>query len=137
MHLLPCLFSGSMLQEFTCLFPCIRTRNRLRIGSNVITNELVIPILCPLSLMLKYLVLQGQTMQMMYEIIAKEIKSAKLKNAHPTDYLNFYCLGNREEPQEQLDKSGLPSSNGNSVINFNFITHTLLYDEATNVTTLT
>ncbi|XP_051123443.1 phospholipase D delta-like [Andrographis paniculata] len=40
---------------------------------------------------------QGQTMQMMYELIAQEIKSADLENAHPTDYLNFYCLGNREE----------------------------------------
>ncbi|KAL3641645.1 hypothetical protein CASFOL_012460 [Castilleja foliolosa] len=40
---------------------------------------------------------QGQTMQMMYDIIAQEIKAAKLENAHPTDYLNFYCLGNREE----------------------------------------
>lgn len=40
-------------------------------------------------------------MQMMYEIIAKEIKSAKLENVHPTDYLNFYCLGNREEHVEE------------------------------------
>lgn len=36
-------------------------------------------------------------MQMMYELIAKEIKSMKLPNAHPLDYLNFYCLGNREQ----------------------------------------
>ncbi|CAI9117016.1 OLC1v1018324C1 [Oldenlandia corymbosa var. corymbosa] len=40
---------------------------------------------------------QGQTMQMMYEIIAQELKSSQIENAHPTDYLNFYCLGNREE----------------------------------------
>ncbi|KAL8514835.1 hypothetical protein ACS0TY_013795 [Phlomoides rotata] len=44
---------------------------------------------------------QGQTMQMMYELIAKEIKSAKLQNVHPTDYLNFYCLANREEHVEE------------------------------------
>lgn len=37
-------------------------------------------------------------MQMMYEIIAKELKHMNLENAHPRDYLNFYCLGNREEP---------------------------------------
>ncbi|KAH6784592.1 phospholipase D delta [Perilla frutescens var. hirtella] len=40
---------------------------------------------------------QGQTMQMMYQLIAKEIKSMKLHNSHPLDYLNFYCLGNREQ----------------------------------------
>lgn len=34
-------------------------------------------------------------MQMMYQVIAKEIKSMQL-DAHPEDYLNFYCLGNRE-----------------------------------------
>lgn len=36
-------------------------------------------------------------MQMMYQLIAKEIKSMKLPNSHPQDYLNFYCLGNREQ----------------------------------------
>lgn len=40
---------------------------------------------------------QGQTMQMMYQIIAKELKSMNIENAHPHDYLNFYCLGNREK----------------------------------------
>lgn len=38
---------------------------------------------------------QSQTMQMMYEIIAQEIKSTK-PDANPLDYLNFYCLGQRE-----------------------------------------
>ncbi|GMH18923.1 hypothetical protein Nepgr_020764 [Nepenthes gracilis] len=41
---------------------------------------------------------QGQTMQMMYEEIARELKSMHLDSAHPQDYLNFYCLGNREPP---------------------------------------
>lgn len=36
-------------------------------------------------------------MQMMYRVIAKEIKSMKLENAHPLDYLNFYCIGKREQ----------------------------------------
>lgn len=40
---------------------------------------------------------QGQTMQMMYQIIAKELRSMNIENAHPHDYLNFYCLGNREK----------------------------------------
>ncbi|KAL3634928.1 hypothetical protein CASFOL_021982 [Castilleja foliolosa] len=40
---------------------------------------------------------QRLTMKMMYKIVAEEIKSSGLVNAHPTDYLNFYCLGNRED----------------------------------------
>ncbi|KAK1432601.1 hypothetical protein QVD17_09498 [Tagetes erecta] len=39
---------------------------------------------------------QSQTMETMYTIIAREIKAMQL-DAHPEDYLNFYCLGNREE----------------------------------------
>ncbi|KAL0347465.1 UNVERIFIED_CONTAM: Phospholipase D delta [Sesamum calycinum] len=58
---------------------------------------------------------QGQTMQMMYDIIAREIKFSQLENAHPTDYLNFYCLGNREECNEEESKAnGQPASNGNT-----------------------
>ncbi|XP_061361286.1 phospholipase D delta-like [Gastrolobium bilobum] len=53
---------------------------------------------------------QGQTMQMMYEIIARELKSMHLDDCHPQDYLNFYCLGNREK----LTTSGLRSSNSTS-----------------------
>ncbi|KAG8632274.1 phospholipase D delta-like isoform X1 [Manihot esculenta] len=48
---------------------------------------------------------QGQTMQMMYEIIAKELKAMDLEDQHPQDYLNFYCLGNMEEPSLS-DSSG-------------------------------
>ncbi|KAI3816963.1 hypothetical protein L1987_10748 [Smallanthus sonchifolius] len=59
---------------------------------------------------------QGQTMQMMYEVIARELKNSKLENAHPQDYLNFYCLGNREQCDEQVSNSGShASSNGGSV----------------------
>ncbi|KAI8549395.1 hypothetical protein RHMOL_Rhmol06G0021500 [Rhododendron molle] len=59
---------------------------------------------------------QGQTMQMMYEIIAHELKAMNLDNAHPKDYLNFYCLGNREEcPVESSDATKKPSANGDAV----------------------
>ncbi|KAL2250030.1 phospholipase D delta [Sesamum indicum] len=58
---------------------------------------------------------QGQTMQTMYEIIAREIKAAQLENAHPTDYLNFYCLGNREPHAEESNGSGQSSSSGSYV----------------------
>ena len=36
-------------------------------------------------------------MAMMYKIIAKELEKAGLSyRCHPQDYLNFYCLGKRE-----------------------------------------
>jgi len=41
------------------------------------------------------LVWQWETMSMMYKIIAQAI-NAKGLNKEPKDYLNFYCLGNRE-----------------------------------------
>ncbi|KAI4374892.1 hypothetical protein MLD38_012831 [Melastoma candidum] len=48
---------------------------------------------------------QGQTMQMMYGIIAKELKDTGIENSHPCDFLNFFCLGNREQlPQKSLDE---------------------------------
>jgi phospholipase D1/2 len=47
----------------------------------------------------------------MYEKIAQELKSMDLVDSHPQDYLNFYCIGKREEiPQE------LSSDNGGLVI---------------------
>ncbi|XP_031265508.1 phospholipase D delta-like [Pistacia vera] len=59
---------------------------------------------------------QGQTRQMMYGIIAKELKSMDMVDAHPQDYLNFYCLGNREEiPKEGSDSSNRTATSGESV----------------------
>ncbi|KAI9109272.1 hypothetical protein K1719_019895 [Acacia pycnantha] len=49
---------------------------------------------------------QRQTMQMMYEIIAQELKSMRIHDRRPRDYLNFYCLGNRVNwPAEVLSSS--------------------------------
>ncbi|KAL8029346.1 hypothetical protein ABFX02_14G220100 [Erythranthe guttata] len=60
---------------------------------------------------------QGQTMKLMYGIIAKELKSANLENAHPCDYLNFYCLGNREEnDREQLPSDSASQRHGRFMI---------------------
>ncbi|XP_028760535.1 phospholipase D delta-like [Neltuma alba] len=40
---------------------------------------------------------QGQTMSMMYGIVADALKRKGLSDQyHPRDYLNFYCLGKRE-----------------------------------------
>nr|GMC57453.1 phospholipase D delta-like [Ipomoea batatas] len=47
---------------------------------------------------------QSQTMHMMYKVIAQEIKSMQL-DEHPSDYLNFYCLGNREDVPSSVSQS--------------------------------
>ncbi|KAM4118524.1 hypothetical protein ACB094_02G210000 [Castanea mollissima] len=44
---------------------------------------------------------QGQTMRMMYDIVAKELDIMQLVDSNPLDYLNFYCLGNREDIFEE------------------------------------
>ncbi|KAL3723680.1 hypothetical protein ACJRO7_035793 [Eucalyptus globulus] len=51
---------------------------------------------------------QNQTMQMMYRVIASQLKQTSLKD-YPQDYLNFYCLGKRE------DNSGQRSPNNAQV----------------------
>ncbi len=41
--------------------------------------------------------MQSQTMKMMYFLIADAIRDSGLNGQqHPQDYLNFFCLGNRE-----------------------------------------
>ena len=41
-------------------------------------------------------------MQMMYDVVAKELKSMQIKDSHPRDYLNFFCLGKREEVSKEM-----------------------------------
>ncbi|KAH9311220.1 hypothetical protein KI387_026255, partial [Taxus chinensis] len=56
---------------------------------------------------------QGQTMQMMYETIFKALKEVGHENTHhPQDYLNFFCLGNREvrDGNEVSSKSAPPEN---------------------------
>lgn len=56
---------------------------------------------------------QSQTMQMMYGIVAGELKNMQLEGSHPQDYLNFYFLGNREEiPEELLSEAEQSDTNG-------------------------
>ncbi|KAL6636546.1 hypothetical protein ACP70R_024118 [Stipagrostis hirtigluma subsp. patula] len=50
---------------------------------------------------------QGQTMSMMYKIVADALQSQGLLEAHPQDYLNFYCLGKRELAGEGSSPSSL------------------------------
>ncbi|XP_047059012.1 phospholipase D alpha 1-like isoform X1 [Lolium rigidum] len=52
----------------------------------------------------------AQTMEMMYRVIAQELKAMNIENAKLQDYLNFYCLGNRGEPST----NGSPDSDKSS-----------------------
>ncbi|KAG8080868.1 hypothetical protein GUJ93_ZPchr0007g3550 [Zizania palustris] len=54
---------------------------------------------------------QGQTMSMMYKIVAEALQKEGLQDTHPQDYLNFYCLGKREATS---DVSTTSHSNENS-----------------------
>jgi len=54
--------------------------------------------------------MQTQTMKMMYGVVADALKEVgKLGERHPRDYLNFYCLGNRETMTEIEKKN--PATN--------------------------
>eukprot|EP00252_Welwitschia_mirabilis_P021815 TRINITY_DN5710_c0_g1_i1.p1 TRINITY_DN5710_c0_g1~~TRINITY_DN5710_c0_g1_i1.p1 ORF type:complete len:866 (+),score=131.96 TRINITY_DN5710_c0_g1_i1:140-2737(+) len=53
---------------------------------------------------------QSQTMEMMYRVIARAIDDAGLSDErHPQQYLNFYCLGNRE-PKDETEETTQMSS---------------------------
>ena len=57
---------------------------------------------------------QFRTMETMYKRIARALEAAG-SEAHPTDYLNFYCLGKRESPDEvPIDELGEPESGSSS-----------------------
>ncbi|WCJ26135.1 phospholipase D beta 1 [Euphorbia peplus] len=50
---------------------------------------------------------QQKTMQMMYETIYKALVEAGLENTYePQDYLNFFCLGNREALDRESSLNG-------------------------------
>ena len=47
----------------------------------------------------------------MYEMIYNALKEAGLENKYePQDYLNFFCLGNREAPDGQTASVGASSA---------------------------
>lgn len=78
----------------------------LKISSKISANErfsvyVVIPMFpegVPTSSSVQEILFwQGQTISMMYKIIAKALEEAGLSDQYrPQDYLNFYCLGKRE-----------------------------------------
>ncbi|PKI74861.1 hypothetical protein CRG98_004633 [Punica granatum] len=58
---------------------------------------------------------QGQTMSMMYQIIAQALEKAGLSGQyHPQDYLNFFCLGKREPPFSSEGHAPINSSSENN-----------------------
>jgi len=50
-------------------------------------------------------------MKAMYDSVARELKTTQVTDEHPQDYPNFYCLGNREDFNEESS-----STNGAQVI---------------------
>ncbi|XP_024394279.1 phospholipase D delta [Physcomitrium patens] len=60
--------------------------------------------------MQEILFFQAQTIKMMYGVIADALRDVgKLGELHPRDYLNFYCLGNRETKSEVEAKADPPA----------------------------
>ncbi|KAH6759593.1 phospholipase D beta 1 [Perilla frutescens var. hirtella] len=58
---------------------------------------------------------QYNTMQMMYETIYSALVEAGLdKEQEPQDYLNFFCLGNREPDYNRRQSSNIKNSAGNT-----------------------
>ncbi|KAK9285849.1 hypothetical protein L1049_025050 [Liquidambar formosana] len=73
---------------------------------------------------------QGQTMQMMYEVIVRELKSIQLSESNPLDYLNFYCLGNREGPPEISSEVSQSSGTVDKVLNAQKFRRFMIYVHA-------
>lgn len=60
-------------------------------------------------------------MQMMYEVIYKALEEVGLeKNSEPQDYLNFFCLGNREAEDRQETTLDAGNSNDENTTQVNF-----------------
>ncbi|XP_038703693.1 phospholipase D delta-like [Tripterygium wilfordii] len=88
----------------------------LKIASKIRANErFAVYVIVPMwpegdpksNTMQEILYWQSQTMQMMYDVVAWELKSMQLLDSHPQDYLNFYCVGKREEiPKEMSANNG-------------------------------
>ncbi|KAF3440357.1 hypothetical protein FNV43_RR18641 [Rhamnella rubrinervis] len=86
----------------------------LKIASKIKANErFAVYIVVPMwpegdpksGTMQEILYWQAQTMQMMYDIVARELKSMQLSDLHPQDYLNFYCLGKKEAHSEEMSSA--------------------------------
>ncbi|XP_043711628.1 phospholipase D delta-like isoform X2 [Telopea speciosissima] len=98
----------------------------LKIASKIAVNErfsvyIVIPMWpegVPTSAaMQEILYWQSQTMEMMYRIVGQALEKAGLANQyHPQDYLNFYCLGKREDGAPEGSAQTNPSSENSALV---------------------
>ncbi|PRQ47307.1 putative phospholipase D [Rosa chinensis] len=86
----------------------------LKIASKIRANErFAVYIVLPMwpegdpktGAMQEILYWQSQTMQMMYGVVARELRALQLQDLHPQDFLNFYCLGNREKLSEETSNN--------------------------------
>ncbi|KAG6703074.1 hypothetical protein I3842_07G065800 [Carya illinoinensis] len=105
----------------------------LKIASKIRANErfavyIVIPMWPegdPKSLTVQEILFwQSQTMQMMYNVVATELKATGRVDSHPRDFLNFYCLGNRENiPEEKSSDNGVKVSDAQKSKRFMIYVH--------------
>ncbi|XP_027345139.1 phospholipase D delta-like isoform X2 [Abrus precatorius] len=74
---------------------------------------------------------QGQTMSMMYMIIADALRKAGLSDQyHPQDYLNFYCLGKREPQCSESPPTQNQSSENRSLVSVKKFRRFMIYVHA-------
>ncbi|KAK9668229.1 hypothetical protein RND81_13G042900 [Saponaria officinalis] len=95
----------------------------LKIASKIRANErFAVYIIIPIwtegdpknQAMQRILFWQYNTMQMMYGIIYKALEETGMENRYePQDFLNFFCLGNREASDEQCASDAGCSTNEN------------------------
>ncbi|KAK7840796.1 phospholipase d delta [Quercus suber] len=73
-------------------------------ADNLIPMELALKIASKIRAKERFAVYIGLTMKMMYGIVARELEDMQMVDLHPLHYLNFYCLGNREDIFDNTDK---------------------------------
>ncbi|KAG7970064.1 hypothetical protein I3843_07G062500 [Carya illinoinensis] len=105
----------------------------LKIASKIRANErFAVYIVIPMwpegdpksSAVQEILYWQSQTMQMMYNVVAMELKATGHVDSHPRDFLNFYCLGNREHiPEERSSGNGVEVSDAQKSKRFMIYVH--------------
>ncbi|XP_058731587.1 phospholipase D delta-like [Vicia villosa] len=112
----------------------------LKIASKISANErfsvyIVIPMWpegVPTSAAVQEILFwQGQTMSMMYKIVADALAKAGLSECyHPQDYLNFYCLGKREPQSRETTSTPTQSSENRALVSVKKYRRFMIYVHA-------
>jgi len=66
------------------------------------------------------------TMEMMYKRISNAIAEAG-SDAHPTDYLSFFCLAKRESPDDVPDEIGMPDGEDEILLRVRTTLRSMIY----------